>query len=146
MRLRRLPIPLRPASGETIASYTARLAAVHRVPYGELWWALSVPLRPGAVRRRLVLDRLAEPLAGQRRPLDGTAAKLAAHHAQLAVKARTEWPLPLLVPAPQPPLRRRARQRPRDHQRGSCGSGDDELMTPQVTSCAACPIHGWTSR
>jgi hypothetical protein len=60
MRLRRLPIQVRPAHHETIASYIARLANVHAVAYGELWQALSVPARPGGVRRQLVLQRLAD--------------------------------------------------------------------------------------
>jgi hypothetical protein len=61
-RLPRLPIPLRPAHHETLTSYVARLAAVHALPYEDLWTCLSAPTGSGS-RRLIVLDRLAAATA-----------------------------------------------------------------------------------
>lgn len=52
------PIPLRPAHHETLTSYVARLAAVHALPYEDLWTCLSAPTGSGS-RRLIVPDRLA---------------------------------------------------------------------------------------
>lgn len=56
----RLPLPVAPAHQETVASYVARLAAVHRLPYWEFWKGLSEPNqpRPRGRRRLVVLERL----------------------------------------------------------------------------------------
>jgi hypothetical protein len=58
MRLPRLPIPVAPARQETLASYLARLAALHGLPAQELWEPVSTP-RPGSRRRAVIADRLA---------------------------------------------------------------------------------------
>jgi hypothetical protein len=59
-QLRRLPLPIPPATGETIKSYLLRLAAVHDVLYEEMWTWVSVPSSTGTKARTLVGQRLAE--------------------------------------------------------------------------------------
>lgn len=58
--LRRLPIPIPPATNETIKSYLRRLAAIHDVIYEELWTWVSTPGDTGAKARTIVGERLAE--------------------------------------------------------------------------------------
>ncbi len=58
MRLPRLPIPVAPARHETLASYLARLAALHGLDPREVWEPVSSPLS-GTTRRVVHVDRLA---------------------------------------------------------------------------------------
>ena len=58
MLLARLPVPVAPARHETLASYLARLAALHGLDSRELWEPVSCP-QPGTRRRRIHVDRLA---------------------------------------------------------------------------------------
>ncbi|MEO3825072.1 TniQ family protein [Actinomadura sp. B10D3] len=57
---RRLPLPVPPATGETVKSYLMRLATLHDVIYGELWHWVSAPINGDAKRRIIVGSRLAE--------------------------------------------------------------------------------------
>lgn len=54
----RLPIPVPPARHETLASYLARLAALHGMDPRELWHQVSTP-RPGTSRRDITPARIA---------------------------------------------------------------------------------------
>jgi hypothetical protein len=54
-----LPVAVPPARHETIASYLARLAALHGLHPAELWQQVSSP-RPGSSRRDIIPGRLAE--------------------------------------------------------------------------------------
>jgi hypothetical protein len=58
--LRRLPIPIPPATNETIKSYLLRLATIHDLIYEEMWTWVSVPSDTGAKARVPVGQRLAE--------------------------------------------------------------------------------------
>ncbi len=57
--MRRLPIPVTPASHETVTSYIARLAALHGMPFGELWPHVSRPRRDGTTTRVVDAELLA---------------------------------------------------------------------------------------
>ena len=57
-RLSRLPIAVAPARQETVASYLARLAALHGLHSREIWELVSVR-RPRSTRREVATDRLA---------------------------------------------------------------------------------------
>ena len=56
--LSRLPIAVAPARHETVASYLARLAALHGLHPRELWEPISRP-RPGTGRLEVIPERLA---------------------------------------------------------------------------------------
>jgi hypothetical protein len=58
MRLARLPIAVAPARQETVASYIARLAALHGLHPREIWEQVSTR-RAGTARREVVTDHLA---------------------------------------------------------------------------------------
>lgn len=65
MRPPRLPIPVPPARHETLASYLARLAALHGLTPRDLWQPISSPA-PGTARLDVLaarLDVLADRLA-----------------------------------------------------------------------------------
>jgi hypothetical protein len=55
----RLPIAVAPAHHETAASYVTRLAALHGMPFGELWQQVSRPRTPAGPARFIAADRLA---------------------------------------------------------------------------------------
>jgi hypothetical protein len=76
IRLPRLPIAVPPARHEIVTSYVARLASLHGMPFGELWEQLSVPRQPGAKRRLVIADRLAEIAGRSRRQLAGALVEL----------------------------------------------------------------------
>jgi len=54
----RLPVAVPPARHETVASYLARLASLHGLDPGELWYQVTSP-RPGTRRRDVDPGRLA---------------------------------------------------------------------------------------
>ncbi|MFG1755033.1 TniQ family protein [Streptosporangium sandarakinum] len=54
----RLPIAVSPAQHEIAYSYLTRLAALHGMPFSELWHQVSRP-RPGGTTRRIAADLLA---------------------------------------------------------------------------------------
>jgi hypothetical protein len=58
--MRRLPIPVPPAQGETIKSYLQRLASVHGVLYEELWSWVSVSDTGYPKQRHIAGQRLAD--------------------------------------------------------------------------------------
>jgi hypothetical protein len=55
----RLPIAVAPAHHETVVSYLSRLAALHGMPFAELWHQVSRPRTPGSTSRTIAADLLA---------------------------------------------------------------------------------------
>jgi hypothetical protein len=98
---RRLPLPVPPATGETVKSYLQRLATVHDVIYEEMWHWVSAPINGNAKQRIIVGERLA---AATGRPLDRLAEALP------ELNPDTNWLH--LRDAPQPPCPRCAARHP----------------------------------
>jgi hypothetical protein len=58
--IKRLPLVVRPAQQETVTSYVRRLAALHAIPYKDMWKQLSATPQPhSGIRRLIVADQLA---------------------------------------------------------------------------------------